>query len=161
MATFVSRKTLMLTAGLVLCSATYQRDQELDLDYRGSVGGGVGRWLLHSNRRALSALGGVLLVRERYEGESAENEVEGLLMVQYAGYQYVGRDVDVNVTYKVLPSLSDSGRLRGELDADVSIETVKNFFVGLSGYDTFDSRPPQADLAQHDYGVTFSLRWKF
>jgi hypothetical protein len=73
----------------------------------------------------------------------------------------VGRDVDVNVTYKVLPSLSDPGRLRGELDADVSIETVKNFFVGLSEYDTFDSRPPQADLAQHDYGVTFSLRWKF
>ena len=71
------------------------------------------------------------------------------------------RDIDVNVTYKLLPSLSNPGRLRGELDADISIETVKNFYVGLSGYDTFDTRPPQPNLSKHDYGVTFSLRWKF
>ena len=73
----------------------------------------------------------------------------------------MGRDVDVSITYKLLPSLSDAGRVPGELDVDISIETVKNFYVGLSGYDTFDSRPPEANLSKHDYGVTFSLRWKF
>ena len=41
------------------------------------------------------------------------------------------------------------------------MEVFKNVFVGLSGFDNFDSRPPDPTLTKNDYGLTPSLRWKF
>ena len=45
--------------------------------------------------------------------------------------------------------------MRGELKFSTSIEALHNFFVGLSGFDSFDSRPPDTDLTKNDYS------WKF
>jgi hypothetical protein len=139
-----------------------QQDQQLGLDLRVGVGGGLGRWLIESNRRSLQVLGGFLVTRERFEGVAGtQTNVEGLMLWQYHAFRRRSPKVDTVVSFGLLPSLTDAGRVRGDFQLSVSLEVFKNVFVGLSGFDNFDSRPPDPTLTRNDYGLTPSLRWTF
>ena len=45
------------------------------------------------------------------------------------------------------PSLNVSGRFRTELDINLKREIVKDFTIGLTAYDSFDSKPPAGGRA--------------
>jgi hypothetical protein len=40
-------------------------------------------------------------------------------------------------------------------------ELLKDFYIGLTGYDSFDNRPPGTDVSQNDVGFSLSLGWTF
>ncbi len=86
---------------------------------------------------------------------------DGFTFVQYSAFRRRSPKLDSTITFALVPSLTDAGRVRGELNVSISVEVIHNFFVGLSGFDTFDSGPPDTSLTKNDYGVTPSLRWKF
>jgi hypothetical protein len=43
----------------------------------------------------------------------------------------------------------------------VKRELLKDFFVSLNLYDTFDSRPPNAAADRNDVGVVVSIGWSY
>ncbi len=65
------------------------------------------------------------------------------------------------VSLAVLPSLSDSGRVRVEFRSRLRREIVKDFFLSLSLYDSYDSDPPVIGVERNDWGLTSSLGWSF
>jgi len=163
-----SRNYLSVQSGRVLAARWYyagllevQQDQELGLNLRVGAGAGLGRHLIESNRRSLLVLGGLLVTNERFEGVTGRTNLEAYALARYGAFRRRSPKLDATIGFGLLPSLTDPGRVRGELQISLSVEVFKNFFAGLSGFDSFDSRPPESTLTKSDYGVTPSLRWKF
>jgi hypothetical protein len=163
-----SRNYLSLQSGRLLPRrwfyggvAEIQQDQELGLDLRVGLGGGMGRRLIQSNRRSFVSFGGLLLTRERFVDVDIKTNLEGYLMARYDGFRRRSPIVDTTISLTFLPGITDAGRVRSQLNVSTSIEIIHNFFLGLTGFDTLDSRPPDPTLPTNDYGVSPSLRWKF
>jgi hypothetical protein len=141
--------------------AEIQQDEELGLKLRVGLGGGLGRKLVQSNRRSFVVFGGLLLTRERFVDVDIKTNLEGYVMTRYDGFRRRSPKVDTTISYTVLPNITDPGRVRSQLNVSTSIEIIHNFFLGLTAFDTLDSRPPDPTLPKNDYGVSPSLRWKF
>ena len=61
----------------------------------------------------------------------------------------------------MFPSLSDLGRWRLTLDTRVKRELIKDFNVGFSVYEAYDSRPPDTTASKNDIGVSVTVGWSF
>ena len=59
------------------------------------------------------------------------------------------------------PSLTVGGRYRTEFDLGLKREIVKDFTVGVTVYDSYDSKPPAGSSSTHDLGITLSVGWTF
>jgi hypothetical protein len=163
-----SRNYLSVQSGRFLTGRWYyaalvelQQDEELGLNLRVGAGAGLGRHIIESNRQSLIVLGGLLLTKERFEAVEAQTNLEAYSFVRYGGFRRRSPKIDNTITFALVPSVTDIGRVRGELNVSLWVEVFHNFFAGLSGFDSFDSRPPDATLTKNDYGVTPSLRWTF
>jgi hypothetical protein len=134
---------------------------ELGYDPRTSIGGGVGHYLVQRGRDRLFVGGGLSVNREwPVEGEERSN-VEAPLLVAYDHVKYDSPRTDFGTSFSILPSLSDPGRVRANVDVRFSREVFKDFFLKLSVYERFDNRPPTEGAAHHDYGSTLSFGWSF
>ena len=59
------------------------------------------------------------------------------------------------------PSLSDRGRHRAQLDTSIKQELLKDLFVALTLYNSYDNRPPNATADRNDVGVVASVGWTY
>ncbi len=57
--------------------------------------------------------------------------------------------------------LNDWGRTRVEADASIRREMLKDFYVTLRAYESYDSQPATAGATNNDFGLTFALGWSF
>ncbi|HUL04656.1 MAG TPA: DUF481 domain-containing protein [Gemmatimonadales bacterium] len=143
-----------------LGSGALEQNEELDLDLRGLVTGGVGRYMIQTNRAQVALGGGLTYTNETFTGSGATSNLEGLL--RFAA-QYYRRDTpksDMQATLSLYPSITDPGRLRLDFDARVSHEVLKDFTLGLTLFDRFDSRPAEG-ASKSDFGVAFTVGWTF
>lgn len=137
-----------------------QRNDELGLDLRTSVAGGFGANLITTNRAVLVAGVGLSVNREWANDGTRSDNLEGVLTGEHAIFAYNYPKTDYSTTLSVFPSLTDWGRVRAELDIHARREIVKDFFVELTFYDSYDSRPPGGS-SKTDYGLVFSLGYSF
>src|SRR5262245_31349378 len=127
-----------------------EQNRELGFDLRASAAAGGGRYLAQSRRDKLLAAAGVSLNREApVEGETTTN-VEALLAINYDRFSYDFPKVDVSVTLAGFASLNDSGRYRVEADVGIKRELVKDFYLTLRGYESYDSRPATEGYRRND-----------
>jgi hypothetical protein len=59
------------------------------------------------------------------------------------------------------PSLSHWGRVRLEFNGQFNREIVKDFTVGFTIYDSFDSDPPTEGARKNDVGLSLTIGWTF
>lgn len=139
----------------------FERNTDLGLDLRSSVGGGFGRYFVQTNRSILRAGAGLVLNQENpVEGDTTVN-VEAFLGASYSYFTYDFPKTKIATAWVLYPSLNVGGRFRTELDVNLTREIVKNFTVGLTGYDSYDSQPPAGSSSTHDLGITLSVGWTF
>ncbi len=139
-----------------------EQNQELGLDLRSSLGGGFRRDVVQTNNMDLQLLGALIINREKFATpEAGVFNAEGVVAAQYAAYTLGDNELDVDVTLSFFPSITDLGRVRSDLQARVRYEVIKDFFAGLNGFATFDTRPPTAETAKSDYAVSFTIGWSF
>jgi hypothetical protein len=138
-----------------------ERNQDLGLDLRVSIGGGVGRAFIQTNQTRLSALLGVVANHEDPVTGEGRYNVEAVVVGQYSTFMYDFPKLTVNASLKVLPSLTDLGRVRLQADVRAQREIVSDFYVAISVFDSFDSRPPTAGAAKNDWGPVVSIGYKF
>ena len=87
-----------------------ERNTGLGLDLRASAGGGVGRYLLQTNRSLLGAAGGLVVNRENpVDGDSTTN-LEALVAATYEFFTYDTPKTNIDMTFALYPSLNVSGR---------------------------------------------------
>jgi hypothetical protein len=138
-----------------------ERNTDLGLDLRSSAGAGVGRYFVQTNRSLTGAAVGFLVNRENpVSGESTVN-VEAFLGASYEFFTYDTPKTSIDVSFVLYPSLNVGGRYRTELGLSLSREIVKDFTVGATAYDSYDSKPPAGSSSTHDVGISLNIGWTF
>ncbi|MCP4205407.1 MAG: DUF481 domain-containing protein [bacterium] len=140
----------------------FQHNLELGLDLRSLAGVGYGGFLVDTNRTSLAVGAGFGLSQEiLVDSESGRTSLEGILALDYSFFTYDTPKTDVSVSFIVFPSLSESGRVRLELDSSLRREIVKDFYWSLSVYDSYDSDSSTASGEKNDWGAATSFGWTF
>lgn len=135
-----------------------QRNDELGVELRTTAGATAGFHPLRTNHNLLSIGAGLTVNREFRAGQSEPN-FEGLLHGNYDLFRYESPKTDLSIDLFVLPSISDQGRYRTEFDTKARREIVKDFFLGLTYYHSFDNRPPGGTGPRTDFGVVTTITY--
>ena len=139
-----------------------ERNDELGLDLRTSIGVGGGRNVLQTNTATLSLTGGLQLSRENVAGNlSNEDTVEAFATLSWDWFRYDTPELDLSTNLQIIPNLTDTGRVRTELDISLRWEMIADLFWQLEFYDSYDSDPVVDGAEENDYGVITSLGWEF
>ena len=139
----------------------YEHNAELALDRRVSAGGAAAWRFIQNNRALASVSGGLTFTREAYTSQPEGSNLEGLLGAGFQVFKLYSPKLDVTLDYAFLPNLTTWGRVRSEFDAKAKFEIVKDFYVSLSVYGSFDNQPPSEKSQKQDYGIVTSLGWTF
>jgi hypothetical protein len=123
--------------------------------------GGWGYMLARDARNELVGGAGVALNREQpVEGESTTN-LEAVLGVDWANFAYDFPNTDVRVTVFGYVGLNQWGRFRLEASASLRREVFADFYVGVRGYESFDSDPATEGAQENDWGLSLTLGYSF
>ena len=141
---------------------SFDRNDELGIDMRTSLGGGGGRILRQTDHSAIILEGGLKGTKEDLTGTTADQEtIEAYGMVSWDWFRFDTPELDLSTSLEVIPNLTDTGRVRGELDIELKWEMIEDLFWQLSYYNSYDSDPATAGAEKNDYGVITSLGYKF
>lgn len=139
--------------------AGYDKNDELGISDRWSVGGGMGRFFVRSNALELLLQGGLLASRE-FRTDTVNDQLEAFLGGSLAWFKHRFPKTDIRMDGLVLPSLTDSGRVRTNWDISVSREIIEDLSLDLSVYYTTDNQSPD-EAARDDWGVVTSIEYTF
>lgn len=137
------------------------RNPELGYDLRAAGGGGAARDFVKTNRQRFSTGAGLSVNREFPVDAADLTNVEALLLAKYALFSYNFPKTNVDIMSTLLPSLSDTGRVRVELSAQLRRELWRDFTAAFSVYDSYDNRPPTEGAKKNDVALSLSLGWIF
>lgn len=139
----------------------FETNESVGIKLRSQVGGAVGPRLVNSNRAQLAIGAGIAVNNEQGVDVEPTQNVEALLMFRTSYFTYDRPKTNIDVSVQYYPSLSNVGRQRLQLDAGVRRELLKDFFVAVSMYNTYDNRPPNPSADTNDVGVVTSLGWSY
>jgi hypothetical protein len=141
--------------------ADAQRNRDLGIAFRTSVGAGPGYRLLKSQRQELTVLGGPLFVREVPLEEPARTRGLALVATNYSVFMNEYPKTNLDVAHQLRFDLSDPGRVLLDLNASVRRELWRDFTIAATVYDSFDNRPARSCVLRNDVGVILALGWTF
>jgi putative salt-induced outer membrane protein YdiY len=121
----------------------FLHSSQQNLDLRSTLGGGYGRYLIHTTNSDLSWLGGVAYIHETFgiaAGQPSDQNMEGVVGLQYHLVRFNVGEFDSQVL--TFPGLTDAGRVRLTTNNSLTIKLRNNFHVAFSFWDNFDSSPP-------------------
>jgi hypothetical protein len=138
-------------------------DNALGLELRTFVGSGARRRILQTNRVDASASAGLVGSRERYsDGAESTKSVELLLAADFAAFRLDSPRLDATANLKTYTSLSESDRIRTEVDTRVRYEVFSDFFVQLSLKASYDTNPPSLENpVKGSYTSGLSVGWSW
>jgi Protein of unknown function, DUF481 len=138
-----------------------QRNSDLGIKFRGLAGSGMGYRFLRTNHQEFIMVGAAVLNREvPLEGHATSN-AELSIGAVYGLYLVSFPKTNIDIDAELLPSLTESGRVRFELNSSVGRELWHDFTVTASLYDSYDNRPPGGSTLTNDVGVALSIGWTF
>ncbi len=141
---------------------SFDRNDELGLNLRSSLSAGGGRIMKQTNNSMFMLKGGLKATRENNVDQPDDvDSLESYGEVTWEWYRYDSPELDWSTSLELIPSLTESGRVRGEFDATLSWEIFNDLFWQLGVYDSYDSQPQTETAEKNDYGVTTSVSYKF
>ena len=160
-------------------NAIYSSNEALGVDHRGSIGFGLGRYFI--DELAISVgIQGVQEKRVSCEEEVEDGETEGVSTLtnsalvtcndaelfanlQWHLYSFSDRDMDISLVGNAYPSLTDTKRIRGDLNLVMSWELFDNFFWSLNARTEIDTAGTQDDksLDKTDFTISTGVTWKY
>jgi hypothetical protein len=137
-----------------------QGNDELGLDLRTTLGGAYGYYLVQNSRQEWAVMAGLGALREDFATRDRADSIEGLLGTQYAFFRFADPEANLDASLYVLPSLTESGRIRSELKIRSRYEIITDLFFEISLYGATTRADEETD-EKSDYGVTTSLGYSF
>ena len=92
--------------------------------------------------------------------KTPETSVEALFTTDYEFFTYDTPKTTLTTSLTIFPSLTESGRVRSNLDFALRRELIEDLFVEISIYDSYDSKPPE-NGEKNDYGIVTGLGYTF
>ena len=146
------------TGGLL----TLDRNEELGIDLRSSIGITVGKSVVHNNSQNLHIDGGLLYTEEKISGYNQNNESEeAFIGLSWDVFRYDEPEFDLSTRLVAIPSISESGRTRARLDVTLRWEMIEDLYWRLSFQGSYDNQPPGEDASTTDYSVVSGLAYDF
>ena len=140
----------------------YERNEELDLAGRTTLLGFGAYTFVRSNHLNFWTIDGLVVTREQYfSTDSTTYGLEGLIGALFGAYRYDHPKLDASVSIQLYPSLTVSGRIRGQNDLRLSYELLNDFMITFTIFDSFDNKPQATGASKNDFGTTLALSWTF
>jgi hypothetical protein len=138
-----------------------ERNDELGIDRRLQSGAAIARYFLQDSDSEVMALAGAVANQEWTSGVDDEvSSLEAVFGVQWRIFRFSDPEVSLSSSAYLYPSITESGRRRGNLDISLRREVISDLFFDISLYESYDSHPP-AEGTTTDYGIVTSLGYKF
>jgi hypothetical protein len=164
----VAYKRLFNERWFLNSSLTMDQNDELNLDLRTSIGGGGGRFLIQSNNMILGLMGGLQFSRENLQSDPITgidpedvDSIEATFSVTWDWFRFDAPELDWSTELEIIPSLTESGRVRAEFDTGLQWEIFNDLKWGVEFYSSFDNKPQSETATTSDYGVNTTLTYEF
>jgi len=139
---------------------SWEKNDELGIQGRSSVGGALGRYLVQTNRNQFSLTAGLQAARTSFTGEDeSTTEAEGRIEIRYL-HRTLVPESSLTFTSKIYPLIEDLSQFRAETDLSFRREFFSDLFWDLTIGHSYLSEPP-VDAESSDYTVTTSIGYKF
>jgi hypothetical protein len=142
-------------------AASAEQNSQLSLDFRGSIGGGPGRFFIANNRMELGTILTIGYNEERFTGEEARNTLPLGLITDFQFFNWSGLSTDLSSRLSIQPVLNDRGRWRIGFSANLTQEILNLLYLRIGVVEEYDSQPPSADANKNDFSITTSLGWTY
>lgn len=140
----------------------HETNDELGLDYRLSLGAGMGRYFVETPGSELIGSLSLQGLEERSIGGDTQESIEGVLTLGYSRWRFDSPKLKLKLDASVYPSLTESGRVRADSSATLRWEMVSNLFWDFSAWGSYDNSTVEEDAAgSFDWGVTTGVGWSF
>ena len=144
-------------------SSALQRNDEIGLLRRAIFALTAGMTPFRTNLHTMLLTAGVALNNEIGTADTSQvtQSAEGVFRVNYSLFKYTSPKSDINTTLTYFPSLTEDGRHRIDFDIKFRYELVKDFYIDLSYYTNYDSKPATEGAAKADFGIITSIAWSY
>ena len=132
------------------------------IDLRSTLGGGLAKRIIFTNRTNFSAVGGLALTVERDPPDvtsgARTRALDSAFSAQYSTFRFDSTTFDTAVW--LYPSLTSPGRLRMTLNQDVYYKFLGDFYIRMSFYDNYDNQPV-VGAPTNNLGGSTTVGWSF
>ncbi|EED33164.1 conserved hypothetical protein [gamma proteobacterium NOR5-3] len=140
----------------------YETNDELGLDYRLSLGAGLGRYFIETPRSELIGSVSLQALEERSNGGDTQESAEGVFTLGYSRWRFDSPELKLKLDASVYPSLTESGRVRADSSATLRWEMISDLFWDFSAWGSYDNSTVEQEAAgSFDWGVTTGVGWSF
>jgi Protein of unknown function, DUF481 len=139
-----------------------QENTELGVALRTFAGGGGGRKLIQTTRTELVLSGALTAAHEEpTEGSDTTDSIDANLGLEYRFFMFKQPKRDVLVQFALIPSLTESGRVRSNFTTRFRLELIRDFFWQLQLFASTDNQPPAGAASDSDYGIITAFGYSF
>jgi Protein of unknown function, DUF481 len=140
----------------------FLQSSEQGIDLQRTIGGGVGRYFVNTNRSSLAVVGGAAWQATDYKQTIVPLNTQNLAAAMFyaSAKLFKFSKTNLDVTAVLLPALSDPGRVRFNTNASYYIKIVSDLKWNITFYGNWDNRPPTG-FSGSDYGTSSGLTWTF
>jgi hypothetical protein len=132
------------------------------IDLRSTLGAGLAKRMIFTNRTNLTAMGGLALTIEREAPGSTSTArtkaLDSAFAVQYSTFRFDSTTFDT--AGWIYPSLTSPGRVRFTLNQDVYYKFLGDFYIRMSFYDNYDNQPVLG-APSNNLGGSTTVGWSF
>ena len=138
-----------------------ERNDELGLDSRLTLGGGLGRYFIESNNSQLLGSFSLQAVTEQNTAGDNQESLEAVLTVEYARWRFDSPELNLMLDSSLYPSLTESGRVRADSNITLRWELIGDLFWDLSTWGTYDNSAVDVNAGEFDWGITTGIGWEY
>ena len=142
--------------------ANFLSSSAQQIDLRSTLGGGLAKRLIFTNRTNLNAVGGLALTVEQDAPNTTSTArtraLDSTFAVQYSTFRF--DSTTFNTALWLYPSLTSPGRVRMTFNQDIYYKFLGDFYIRMSFYDNYDNQPVVGAPANNLGGST-TVGWSF
>jgi hypothetical protein len=139
-----------------------ERDQELGIDARLIGGAAIGRRFIQGAYTELTGIVGLVATEEWIvDNPTSKTSVEAVVGGSWQVFKFVDPKTRLDLGLYLFPSLTESGRYRSTGNLNLTHKFPHDVTLGLTGYLSYDNRPPEPTAEKSDYGLTLNVGFTF
>ena len=138
----------------------WERNDQLGIQARFSLGGGLGRYIVQTNKNQVSLMTGLQATREEFVGEDPGDTIgEGRIQFRWL-HRNVSPDASLTFTAEVFPLLEQLDEYRAEGSLVWSREFFSDLDFMIDLYYSYQTTPP-SEGERRDQGIITSLSYSW
>ncbi|WP_027136839.1 DUF481 domain-containing protein [Gaetbulibacter saemankumensis] len=142
-----------------ILAADFLSSSEQQLKLRSATRGGMGKYIVHSNKMYFAGGTGLVWNNERYDGINIpdRNSLEAFAGLEVNLFDF--GDLDLSSSVSAYPSLTEKGRFRTDFNFSFKYNLPLEFFIRLGLNYNFDNKPVE-NASQSDYVFQTTFGWE-